>query len=346
MADAEAATDPAVLAELRRRIQGSFSPGELRTLGAALGLEPSEAWDRGADATARDLVRRGVESPGLVAMVLELQQAKPLVEWGDLLPSAPSEDTVVESAVDVHARLTPIHPLPGNLTPPPIPPTIPGEPAPGSQAGPLSVAGTGPPSAGWPLTNVDRQPPPKTGIDPKLFVIAIACIAVAVIVAFVGGMVVSRRGPEPTAAAPGRANGLAGHAATAVDGALIDVARACGLQVPPAPGREVLRAVQVACGHPVAAAARPLPGIDPSSIEPPDLEVAPEVVRRPAGGNGPARTPRKPSDPCRSQCTAEHGTCKGGCGSEPRDASDYDAWQGCMSKCLSAESRCRQRCSK
>jgi hypothetical protein len=155
----------------------------------------------------------------------------------------------------------------------------------------------------------------------------------------------SRRGePGPTAA--GRTNGLAGHAATAIDEALADVARACGVPVAATPGREVLRVVQTTCGHPVAAAGRTLSGFDPSTVEPPELELAPEGRPRPAvrTGGGPAKTPAAPTDLCRAGCTSDHRGCKGGCGSEPRDASDYEGWQSCQAKCLTAESKCRQSC--
>lgn len=342
--------DAAVLAELRRRIQGSFSPGELRTLGAALGLSPSEAWDRGADATSRDIVRRAVEAPGLEALIEQLRRDRPLVEWSDLLPAARGGDTHVPADVeelDVGARPTPVAPPPLlDLTPPPSAPAVPPSAAAPSAGG--GAPASAPIGAGWPMANLDApRTEERRGVDPRLFAITAACIALAVVVAFVGGVAFSRRAPEPgPTAAAGRSPGLAGHAADAVDAALIEVARGCGVAPPDAPGRDVLRVVQEQCGHPVAASGRPAAGIDPSTIEPPELEVPPEGRPRPppGAGGGKARPAAPPKDPCRADCTAEHRACKAACGNEPRDASDYAGWQTCQGKCLSGESKCRAQC--
>lgn len=336
--------DAAVLAELRRRVQGSFSPGELRALGGALGLAPSDAWERGADAISRDIVRRAVESPGLESLIEQLRREKPLVEWSDLLPPARSGDTQLAGdagELDVGARPTPVAPPPLlDLTPPPSGPAS-------SAATAAPPAGSAPAAPGWPLANVDAaRTEERRGVDPRLFAITAACIALAVIVAFVGGVAFSRRAPEPSATTPTRGHGLAGHAADAVDAALVEVARGCGVAPPEAPGREVLRVVQEQCGHPVAASGRPPPGTDPSTIEPPELDVPPEGRLRPPPGTagGGTRPPASPKDPCRSDCTAEHRACKSACGNEPRDASDYAGWQGCQGKCLSGESKCRAQC--
>jgi hypothetical protein len=344
--------DPAVLAELRRRIQGSFSPGELRALGAALGLDKAEAWDRGADATTRDIVRRALEAPGLEALVEQLRRDRPLVEWSDLLPPARGGDTVVDD-VDPGARPTPVAPPPA-LEPTRPPPGSSGEPGPPPHQGEAAPRAQGPdgpaapPPASWPMANLAAaSPEPRRGVDPHLFAITAACIALAVVVAFAGGVVFSRRGAAPEGAGAGvRADGVAGRAADALDAALVEVARGCGMPAPEAPTRAVLRAAQEQCGHPVAASGRPPVGIDPSTIEPPELEVAPEGRLPPAPGDarrGP-RTPAPPKDLCRAGCTAEHRTCKGACGSEPRDASDYAGWQSCQARCLEDESRCRSHC--
>lgn len=388
--------DAATVAELRRRIQGSFSLGELRSLGAALGLSPDPSWDRGADATVRDVVRRALESPGLLGLVEQLRRDRPLVEWDDLVPPARGGDTeIAEALPDLETQPTVVEAPVFDLTPPPMPvllelgdvppagrplaaqeveatsaapaalgaaltpamtgaspmvatPAEPGslasgEPAPPSRAAPPSASG--PASASWPLQNLSAaSDPPKRGLEPRLVAITAACLALAVVVAFVAGIVWSRQQPVADGGPGTRSEGLAGHAATAMESALIDVARGCGLEVPKVLGRDVLRVAQAGCGHPVTVAGRPPPGFDPNAVDPPKLDGGPATVRRPAPPSGGAVTPKAPSDGCRDECKSERNACKSACGDEPRDASDYEAWQGCNGKCLAAESKCRQGC--
>jgi hypothetical protein len=94
----------------------------------------------------------------------------------------------------------------------------------------------------------------------------------------------------------------------------------------------------------VAGRSPPVPGYDPHDIEPPDLALPPADAKRTRPERAAHATPAPKTDGCRSGCAKEHATCKAACKSEPTDASDYEAWQGCLAKCLAAESGCRQRC--
>lgn len=368
MQEAEGAT----IAELRRRIQGSFSLSELRSLGAAIGLSHVEAWDRGSESTTRDIVRRAHEGPGLGVLLERLRLDRPLVEWPDptpsqraeaesgasipglaLSPEAPDLDgpTIVDPYADPGADPGAAAPArPTDLTPPPVP-VDPSSAAavdapPPSEVEPLSSLGAPPdppdaPSNPWPMANL--REPQRGGLDTRILAIAIACVSLVVVVAFVGGMAFSRRGAPAVASAGGRTDTLAGRAANAMDGAIVEVARGCGLVVQGPPDRLVLKRAQVSCGHPVAVAGRPPPGYDPADIEPPKLEVLPASPRtRPI--TGPTGPVGPPADLCRAGCKSERRSCMAACGSEPTDASGFDAFQQCHSKCLGAESTCSQRC--
>lgn len=372
MPEAEAAT----LAELRRRMQGSFSPGELRDLGVALGLCHVESWDRGAESAIRDIVRRAHDGPGLGVLLDRLRLDRPLVEWpeppsiraAEPGPAQPADESRGQpSATSASYAPAPIPDLDGPTIVDPYagpahPAALPAEPVAGaiasSDTAQTSLVGaprpaatsegtdapssaTSPP-ASWPLQNL-REPDKKPGLDTRILAIAIACVALAVAVAFAGGMVFSRRGAPPSVAQGGRAETLAGHAANVMDGAIVEVARGCGLLVEGPPDRSVLKRAQASCGHPVNVAGRPGGGYDPADIDPPKLDVAP-ASPRPKPITGPAETPAPPTDLCRAACKSERRTCKSACGAEPQDASAFEAFQQCHSKCLGAESTCRQRC--
>jgi hypothetical protein len=81
------------LIELRRRIAGSFSAGELRALADSLGVGGIN-WDRGVQDAAREMVRQCERYAGLPALVARLREEKPLVEWPDPVapPAAPPGD--------------------------------------------------------------------------------------------------------------------------------------------------------------------------------------------------------------------------------------------------------------
>lgn len=353
--------DAATLAELRRRMQGSFSPGELKTLGSAIGLSPVEAWEKGPESATRDIIRRAHEGPGLGVLLDRLKLDRPLVEWPE--PTLPA-DAPISSALASTATPAPVGPVaavpdlldgptivdpyagPPDLTPPPMPAAPAPEVAPPPSASEVAEtsapsASAGGPPASWPMQNL--PPPEKKGIDGRTLAVAAACVGLAVGIAFVGGIVFSRRSAPTAIAGTTRSETLAGHAANVMDGAIVEVARGCGLVVEGAPDRSVLKRAQTSCGHPVAAAGRPPRSYDPDDIEPPKLDVAPASPRaKPI--TGPAEPATPPTDLCRAGCKSERRTCMKACGEEPKDASGFDAYQQCHSQCLGGESACRQRC--
>jgi hypothetical protein len=357
VAEAEAVA----IAELRRRMQGSFSPGELKDLGSSIGLAPTEAWEKGPESAIRDIVRRAHDGPGLAVLLERLKVDRPLVEWPEPpslraglvapAPSAPASPGEAIPDLDGPTIADPFVP-PADLTPPPLPaagaataPTTDAPleaPPPASVGAPPPPSSASPPAASWPMQNLPA-PEKKGGLDPRILAVSIAFVALAVVVAFVGGIVFSRRTAPAVIAGTTRTETLAGHAANVMDGAIVEVARGCGLVVEGTPDRSVLKRAQTTCGHPVAAAGRPPAGYDPADIEPPKLDVAPPSPR-PKPITGPSEPAAPPTDLCRAGCKTERRTCMTTCGPEPRDASDFDSFQQCQSKCLGGESSCRQRC--
>jgi hypothetical protein len=210
--------------ELRRRIAGAFSAGELRALAGSLGVGGIN-WDRGVQEAAREVVRQCERYAGLPALISRLREERPYLEWPEPmaaapapadLPPVPDAATAIPptNAYEAVPALAPtpgsLGPTPGNLGPPAVPalgPTpgsfgsAPAPPlsdpyAPAASAPPRPVpftmgspAGAPPPSpAGWPGVVGPAAPAARPGgIDPRIFIAVAGLMVVAAIIAYLAG---------------------------------------------------------------------------------------------------------------------------------------------------------------
>ncbi len=346
--------------ELRLLVQTSFSTGELRRLLQTWGAEAEEL-DGDATTLAHRLVRLGEKRFGTSEMTRRLRAEKPLLEWPEEnagsdrwagpAPGIDVDETVVETPAVPETVL--------ELTPPPAPTQIEQEPP---QSAP-PVSKTPPRSTANPMVFLEpealRQKPARQGIDPKWVAIAGGGILAVVGLAFVAGLAwrTADAPPEPTAGAPGPTSVLGTRAAAFFDKSLLSVAQLCELDVEGAPTVEVLGVAQEACGPPKPGAAR---------RERPELDYEPSDRREPRDPRtDPGRPEPRPDAPprtekkaaaggdaaggggrgaCTKTCMRVQDECIGACGKEPKDASLYDKYQACTSKCYTSSARCRTSC--
>jgi hypothetical protein len=99
------------IAELRLRVEGSFTGTELRQLAQKWGLVPEPTWDRSPTHLVRGLVAQADRMFGSAELVRRLRAERPLVEWPDFEsdeaakwgPRAPVSPAVSEEATLVGA---------------------------------------------------------------------------------------------------------------------------------------------------------------------------------------------------------------------------------------------------
>ncbi|MFO0548582.1 MAG: hypothetical protein U0271_09355 [Polyangiaceae bacterium] len=209
----------------------------------------------------------------------------------------------------------------------------------------------------------------KTGL---VLVIA-GCALVLVVVAFGAGLYLSKRSSaNASAAAPSASvNEIALSASFVLADSLMHVADTCGLDVSGTPTREVLLLAQQACGRDEAERLRRKRekelaqlGIPPDERDQPpppkiDATAEPTIDPRPQPTGKRTATPRptpdprptstattqpKPSGKCAS-CGREKNACVAACGKEPTEASLYQAFMNCNSKCFTAEAQCKLACN-
>jgi hypothetical protein len=288
--------------------------------------------------------------------------AEPLANAGDIPAGAlPSAET--------DAGAPPPPPPPAPLPPPPAPPaaTITDT----SESASRSVRGAPPPASSsfaWPGTVGGgagaEQPAASRGIDPKILVIVSGLTLLAALIAFIAGRSgASPAAPSPdpagsaspNAAAGGDPEGPAARLSDSITRSFANVARACEIPSRGALAEDILLRAFDQCGPqqaPVRPAAEPLPpdptsprfggagaGNDDGAAAP--RPAAPRPAAPKAGGlpadNG-------PGSECMRGCDGEHRTCKDRCGKEPTQSTQYAEYQGCLSRCLSAASKCRLGC--
>ena len=150
-----------------------------------------------------------------------------------------------------------------------------------------------------------------------------------------------------------RPDGPAGRASQVFERSLANVARACEVKSEGAPSVDLLHSAYEQCGP-------PKPVARPNVPIPPPAETA-ERPPEPAGPSRPAGLPEAPPPPrtnpgdddrpppaangaCVAGCDGSHRSCKSACGKEPTESTKYDEFQGCLSKCLKAASKCRLSC--
>lgn len=234
--------------------------------------------------------------------------------------------------------------------------------APPSQAAPV-----------WPGT-VSTEATPQAagrGLDPRILIVVSACTLLAAVVAFIAGRAgAPAAAPSSATAAPGgeaasaRANpdGAAARIADAIERSLANVARDCEIPVRGAPTEDILLRAFNQCGPAPASPRRPAgntmtaPGEGPGAPGEPGRADAqgdrPAANDQPAAGRPRTAAPKTADAPggtgpdaaCMGRCTQEHQSCKGQCGKEPTQSTLYAEYQGCLSRCLMAASKCRLGC--
>ncbi len=366
--------------ELKLRIQGGFSSGELRRLLESLGAPHGDLPDDRA-VLANHVVRVGEKSLGLNELVRRLKHEKPLYEWPEVeeddtkwasprsaavpdLLAEPEAETAGPTLVELEL------PKPEAPIAPPTeaaPPSsvrhedAPVSRAPASRVGPAST-GAGAPSARGnllvfePESSARPEDTKPRGHDPRILIAALGLMVVLAAIAFGAGL--AWRG-SPSAAASSsadatpapRSSGLAGRAADQLDKRLANVAGFCDLDLSEAPSRAVLEVAQRGCGtaeqerlrrqeRAKLDAERPRPSYLDEPTDQPEEPSEPVPVRTP--GTRPAQPA---GNRCLNDCQRVRSECVDSCGPEPTDASGYDKYQACTGKCLTGDSRCRLACN-
>lgn len=364
--------------DLRFRVQTSFSSAELRKLLGDWGAPTSEL-EADVATLAHQVVRIGGKRFGAGELLRRLKLEKPLVEWPDIpeddprwagpisLPTPPPPEVAAADPTHVapdagEVRVAPAEaaaPAPEAAPPPPEPPSV--------EAPPASLRQ--PPSSRVGGFRLEPEPPaPRAGVDPRILYGAVAGMVLLAALAFGAGLL-WRRGPSTsppsaTAEGPARGAGPAGRAADLFDASLVRVADACQIDVAGTPNNEVFQLALEACGRDevdklrrrrereLAERVRPQPDDEPR--RPPQLlpdddpapSAQPSATQRPREVDPAPKSAPLPAakSSCTTSCNRVRAECSSGCGAEPSDASRYDAWQTCASKCVAAESRCRLGC--
>lgn len=236
----------------------------------------------------------------------------------------------------------------------------------GSGAAAKPLPGTAPSSPGptpaWPGTVRAGGPPPaKAAPDYRIIAAAGAALLVgAVAIAFFVGRASSAATSDAgstsdTSAAPpppGDHAALSQHVVGALGASLERVARDCQIDLGTLQGHSLFEVAYRRCGPlPVQAAAQQRPAYDPGVSGDPIDAPDPPRKGRTTGGNKLQKVDATPAGPgggsgstCLSRCQQSHGACTSRCGAEPKQGSQYDAYQACLGGCLKAMSQCKMGC--
>jgi hypothetical protein len=337
--------------ELRLRMEAAFSAPQLRELATRWGLEMSAGWDRSTADAAHGLLREAEKRFGLLDVVRRLKRERPLVEWPDVDDAAlaewgPPSSHAASALAKEDATLVDA-----------APPTA---EAPEDASIEAPVSKKAPPSA--PLApfpgTVVPAPPRQPGIDPKILIGVAAAMLLVTGLAFGAGILLSNRKEAAKTASSStegpRRPGPARMAAAIFESALGEVAERCEVEVDGPLTRDVLEFVQKDCG-PASKAGEPTKrhstthrASDTSTAsdfdQPPPTKKQPKQTDPDDPRPPPLPVPKSPSTGCMNGCKSQRDGCVNACGGEPGDASQYDAWQSCKSRCFSSESRCRMSC--
>jgi hypothetical protein len=291
--------------ELRRLVEVSFSAGELSKFAERFGV----LLDREGplDRSARTLVRAREARDQLPELVDALRLAKPLVEWPE--PS---------------------------LVPVPAPP-----PPPSSAPAAPSSERNRPPSPAARAALVDPFLEQQLGGDEEdrwpawtrwtiLATVLAGGVGVGIAVTYI-----ATRDDTPAPAASGEGPGIASLAAAHLRETVQAVTEACEV-APEDTARDTLTTAFRRCA---------LPPMRPGAVNVP----LPTRTPPPSGGAEPPARRQTPAPPrsaaCLDECHASYNGCQQSeCGGEPSSINEYDAYQRCMSGCMSKYSRCRLTC--
>ena len=370
-------------AELRRRIAVCFSVSELRQLAESLGVSATVTWDRGSQEAVRDLVKQFERYYGLETLVAKLRELRPLVEWPEPLfapaptsasapapislpvPLPPPVPPPVSASAPASASVSASAPAPA-LSPfaaPPLrsPGTL-GTPAPPASeppdAGPILQDPMVPPSTAsaprgaapyWPgLSSAPPEPSRSKGIDPRVLIAVAGLTVLAALIAYLAGRASNPPKEATDDAAPAgsakpsakRADGPATRVAAALTRTLAAVGRVCEVPAKTPKDAEIFARSFEQCGP------APRPTVTATPKTPPaDAPSQPAGRPAPRGGNAGAKdTPKAPGNPCLTACEGTFRGCTNGCGAEPTQASQNEAYMNCRSRCMIAQSRCNRSC--
>ncbi|MEZ4307483.1 MAG: hypothetical protein R3F14_05485 [Polyangiaceae bacterium] len=214
----------------------------------------------------------------------------------------------------------------------------------------------------WP--GIAAPAPEKRPLDPRILIGAGAgVLLLAVGIAFFAGR--ASGAPESgdtadTTSPPVSKDrvALAQHVATALTQSLQRVAHSCKIDVASLRGRPLFEVAYRRCGPPTPTVVQlppPDPTLDPDPVPdsnpdiPPD-DPAPQKPR--PSGNSKLQKVDTPSGSgpssgsiCLSGCTRSHRSCTAACGAEPKQGSQYDAYQSCLGGCLKSLSQCKLGCN-
>jgi hypothetical protein len=320
--------------ELRLRIEGAFSAAQLCELADKWNLERDPRWERSAADAAHGFMKVAERRLGLLELVRRLKLERPLYEWPDL-----DEAALAEWGPPPSVPATTIA-GPGNADTVVAPP-------PDAAAAPAAPMRN---DAPFPGTFTPRTAESK-GIDPKVLLVVAGVMLLVVLVAFGAGLAWSKRSERLAASnsASPASSGPAHVASQIFDDALVEVADRCDMSIEGPATKDVLTAAQVLCGG-GGGTKRPAKSHEPyigPDFGPTDANAAAKRTATPAhdAPPPPAAEPRAPAKSnCLTRCASDHSSCVSGCGPEPSDATKYDSWQSCSSRCLTSESRCRLSC--
>jgi hypothetical protein len=329
----------------------------------SLGATPS------VDEAARQLLRALSERGQVGELVAYLRESKPLVEWPEPLPE-PLPEPVPVPEIEPLAALPPgLPPAPARtaaaattVTEPDAPPAVP--PPPGLRGAPPAPSPAPPPAQAAPVSTGQpiRFDPtddeadasrvrPAFGDAERARLVRIAIVAGAalflVVVAVIIGFAAGRSGAPSAAGAPAAGAqdqpSLARATADDLAAAVAEIAKACGLSDSTGPTREVLAQAFRRCDR---SSLPTLPPLRSTLPEPP--EPSPNAAGDRAGA-GAGQRPAAPAAPaaggCIKRCQTEHQQCKANeCGAEPTQASQYEEYQRCLTRCLNKSAQCKMRC--
>ncbi len=179
-------------------------------------------------------------------------------------------------------------------------------------------------------------------------------MVVAAIIAYLAGRASTAAAPKDAAAAASaspadsRATGPAALAAGALARSFANLARECELPASAGGNALVIQRAFERCGS--GAPMRhvyvpPPPASEPSAPPAPTAEPGQGKGRRQGrAAEGAPTEATAPSRGCTGACDAKHSACRGHCGPEPTESSEYDGYQRCLGRCLTEASRCRLSC--
>src|SRR5262249_50837888 len=152
------------------------------------------------------------------------------------------------------------------------------------------------------------------------------------------------------------------HVIDALGASFERVAKACQIEPGDLRGHSLFSVAYERCGvqpesvvhvRPHSSSSAQSPAAQQAPGNPPDVDPPPTAGKqaRPGGNNRlqkvdtGAGTPSTSGSSCLSRCAQSHKSCTSKCGDEPKQGSQYDAYQACLGGCLKSASQCKLGCN-